>query len=645
MGKEARALRAESIRTMSHPMYVVPVKKLLDPSFGDQLRSHEELKAEGSLVVYEEATMGAVLFCSHTWLRRAHPDNAKGIKLALLRAVLRRAVDGRLELKPGWQIDLVYGSRAARRFRLRAADLKRDLADGYIFFDYASIPQADREAQGRAIASLVNYVNASAYFMCLAGPWVHEDGSMRDDLAWAGRGWCRMELTANWLSASAKPVILACSTSRIVTLPPGGTIGRQCMIEGRVGHGAFTVDADKLTLGPVLYNLITKRKELARVENDVVGFRMMHVLTDWLLDGCGVILPDPEPFEQWMATMRFKTPTDNVRGSGITPLYYAVMSGRTDLVEALLDRGAPIACTCKKSLPKWGTMMGSPALGVAACYARDGRVIELLLRRGADSRQPISFMGDTALLGGVITGNIETVKALMRHDSTLADDTNKLGCMPFFQVWATGHAHMFNFLRSEYPKQLQATVTNLDVHGLGGFGLCAYAISNGAAGGNLLRTTLDEFREPVERYAPNVKGFFRTVVPVMSMIAAVRPMAKLPEFVFVISHLFRSSAIHFAAYFGVLPALDDLLARGADVHSKASPKGMTPLIFAAIGGHDDVCERLLAKGALVGAKDRHGRTALSYAQKLGRDSVTRLLLAHAGEAEGVRRVVPAPPQL
>ena len=64
---------------------------------------------------------------------------------------------------------------------------------------------------------------------------------------------------------------------------------------------------------------------------------------------------------------------------------------------------------------------------------------------------------------------------------------------------------------------------------------------------------------------------------------------------------------------------------------------MTPLIFAAIGGHDDVCERLLAKGALVGAKDRHGRTALSYAQKLGRDSVTRLLLAHAGEAEGVRR--------
>ena len=67
---------------------------------------------------------------------------------------------------------------------------------------YASIPQADPEAQGRAIASLVNYVNASAYFMCLAGPWTHEHfGTPRDDLAWSGRGWVRVATaTRAWRS-------------------------------------------------------------------------------------------------------------------------------------------------------------------------------------------------------------------------------------------------------------------------------------------------------------------------------------------------------------------------------------------------------------------------------------------------------------
>ena len=61
------------------------------------------------------------------------------------------------------------------------------------------------EAQRRAIASLVSYVSTCAYFMCLAGPWTHEDGSPRDDLAWFDRGWCRMEGVSNYLSPQQKP--------------------------------------------------------------------------------------------------------------------------------------------------------------------------------------------------------------------------------------------------------------------------------------------------------------------------------------------------------------------------------------------------------------------------------------------------------
>ena len=445
---------------------------------------------------------------------------------------------------------------------------------------------------------------------------------------------CRMELTANALSASAKPVILACSPSRIVTHPPSGAIGREFLFSARVGLGAFTVDADKVILGPVLHGLITARKALALAEGDMTAYRTLHAATTLLLDGCGVAEPEPEPYEEWMAAMRFKTAKDNVRDTGITPLYYAVMAGRADLVDALLDRGAPIECKCRKNVPAWGIMQGAFPLIVAAVSARDGSVIELLLRRGADPRRQFSPLGDTALLAATISGNIEGVRALMRHDATLADRALGLGCLPFFQMWATGHAHMLTFLRNEYPRQLEATVRDVDTARIGGFGLCAYAIANNAAHPELLTVTLD-LGEPVDRYAPKVKGFFRPIVRIASLYAWLRPIHKLPEFVFVLSYLFRSSALHFAAYFGHLPGIDFLIAHGADIHSAANPKRMTPLILAAIGGHDDVCERLLEKGAHVGAKDKRGRTALSYAKQLGHEAATRRLLAHSASDQHV----------
>ena len=80
-----------------HPMYVIPVRTLLDPSF-TCFRPHEELKAEGLLVEYKDGMAESVLFCSHTWLRRSHPDSQDGVKLALLRAVLKRAVEGTLDI-------------------------------------------------------------------------------------------------------------------------------------------------------------------------------------------------------------------------------------------------------------------------------------------------------------------------------------------------------------------------------------------------------------------------------------------------------------------------------------------------------------------------------------------------------------------
>ena len=76
-----------------------------------------------------------------------------------------------------------------------------------------------------------------------------------------------------------------------------------------------------------------------------------------------------------------------MRGTGIMPLHFAAMTGRVDLVEALLNLGAPLASKIKQDVPQHTIVKGWPPLAFAAIYARDGAFIKLLLRRGADPRR------------------------------------------------------------------------------------------------------------------------------------------------------------------------------------------------------------------------------------------------------------------
>ena len=126
-----------------HPLYVVRVSTILDESF-TEIRKHEVLKREGLLVEYADDDPHPVLFCSHTWLRRSAPDNSQHVKLTLLKSVLRRAVEGSLgDLSPHWLTALAYKEESAA-LHLQADELRK-LKDGYVFFDYMSIPRKTYE--------------------------------------------------------------------------------------------------------------------------------------------------------------------------------------------------------------------------------------------------------------------------------------------------------------------------------------------------------------------------------------------------------------------------------------------------------------------------------------------------------------------
>jgi cytohesin len=89
----------------------------------------------------------------------------------------------------------------------------------------------------------------------------------------------------------------------------------------------------------------------------------------------------------------------------------------------------------------------------------------------------------------------------------------------------------------------------------------------------------------------------------------------------------QKDALHDAARNGDLAKVKTLLATHPDLVNRKDTNGMTPLHCAALGGHKDIAELLLAKQADVNAKDNAGISPLSFAAGSGYKDVVQLLLA------------------
>lgn len=92
------------------------------------------------------------------------------------------------------------------------------------------------------------------------------------------------------------------------------------------------------------------------------------------------------------------------------------------------------------------------------------------------------------------------------------------------------------------------------------------------------------------------------------------------------------SALHLAAFFGRVDAVEILAANGAEVSFPSrNPMAVTPLGSAAAGGHHEIVEILLAHGADVDSQQSGGFTALHAAAHSGNQELVKTLLTHGAD--------------
>jgi ankyrin repeat protein len=597
------------------PMWLLPVREALKLSC---FTTFEDLHKEGKIIEYSDQFVlehgaASVLFVTHTWLGYRHPDPT-GVKWKLLHSLLSRMCQGKVDISAFWSAGLAYKSK----MQIPAHRLKESMADGYVWVDYSCIPQADAAAQPLAIASIPSYCCDATYFLCLAGAWKHEAGDVRDVRAWSRRGWCQMEQLGNALSPEAKPLILAQSTSSVFTYGPGGILGR-CWLLNPVGLGDFTVDDDRHTLGPVISALVNARKALARQQRDLVWYRVMHACKAHLLRGTGCDddaehVPREPSLDAWLKAMLFESGDvdEEATSSGLTPLRYAVLAGRLDLAKELLSRGAKTEVKLKKDLPNFEFLKGYTILHSAILIRDDVEMVRLLLSHGADPRATTAG-GANALHFACQQGRTASIDALLAHDAALSTRRTNFGQLPGTYTIQFGQLKAFEHLMRTQGKQMEEGILVPKYCDGTGYSLAASAV----------HTVGDVFtlKEVIERGCDlNVRGkvesgMLRTMYSVMDLVCILSKRAS--PVVEAFTYGSRCSALHSAAYYSNLGAVDALVTAGANVNSQVHYRKMTPLMLAALGGHQQCCLRLLESGADPQLKDKRGRTAAWWAVRRG----------------------------
>ena len=571
------------------PMYVLPISSLLEY---DQLPGYEQLRADDRLELHDEHKPTA--FISHTWLGSAHPDDPEGSFFLLLKDVLTRVQRREMQIQ-AFSVGLAPFFGLGRKEKLGA------LKDGYIWLDWCCVPQREtrRSASWREqfIRSIPSYVARCHYFFVLAGAWTHEDGSVRDLRAWQSRGWCRMEQLSNALSPHPRPFVVFESTRAMRAWPPSGVLGHN-IFAFSVGEGAFSVDRDRLALGPVILSLIGRAERRAKERGERSAFQFLRHCRP-AADGLGRGDTCVESAKR-DATVRSPSPAGPAvsRANLVAPL--SVCPGVR--CHEWQSRHRSAATGARSVGPghhsTWRVDVALDAVRACGCLGsrrslRLARMVRLLLRHGANPRRSVAAGLPSAIHAAACCARTrECVEVLLEADPSLGHlGLKPVGWRPFHLALFTGRAAIVAYFAEYHPHLMHLEQPDLSPSGmvLTAFGdLDTLRVAIG------LSRDVEDCRDTVG--SPLLRAIFRVADAIASAPLPLLRCGLGQRLYHSRAAMSRCTALHVAAFRGHLRAIDLLLERGSSPSSTSTPLGSRPCILPPSVG-----TRRLSGGCLLRA--------------------------------------------
>ncbi len=286
---------------------------------------------------------------------------------------------------------------------------------------------------------------------------------------------------------------------------------------------------------------------------------------------------------------------------GSTPLHYAVLTNHPEVAEVLLNHGADVKAPYKTS---------QTPLHLAASRGY-GRIAAMLIAHGADVNAR-DATGATPLSEAAWTGEAEMVRLLLSKGASASEANPDTGMTPLHAAASRGY--------KEVAKALIEAGARADVKDKSGATplYLALQFQRMDVVDLLVRDRQGNLPKPqsIDAKAVLRDEVLRGRTNVVAMLLDLMPP------------LGSTTLLHDAALKGHIDVIELLLAHGADINSK-NAQGGTALHDAALAGQAEAVEALIKHGCDVNARDADsGATPLHHAASWGRKNVVEMLLAN-----------------
>lgn len=622
-----RSLRAAT----AYPMYVMHVRDVLELT---ELSAHDKLLSAGKIVQFRAGMI--VIFVSHQWLGRTHPDPQMK-QFRVLQGFLRNVLNGTCKVDLHWFSSLYFD----RTDEIPVEDLAA-FKDAYIWYDYFSVPQLNESynpAAGELLMSAVNsipqYVSYSKHFLVLCPSLEHEAGHPVNHLTWQDRGWCQVEEISFRLSCFNQLSLLVTGDRQCTLLDsqdylnhPVGHCSFSCCEMGHQNDGV-EIQCDKYKVEKVVRRFLeelVEEKQLSTAKEDLFWLRLLKAQTSTLLSGLPVLEPpvplDPATFllekklrEEMVVEVEPKTSKEHSSvgwvspcaacaatiehddgGAGWTPLFFAALSQDESLVRELVCSRADVNARQTAKVKGFLPGLGTTPLMAASWLCPGGKAVRLLLELRADIKAEADDTKYRALNWAAFGGDPVNIKLLLDAGADVAHE-DFLGTQAIINAAA--------FARSAAVQALGEAGANLEACNIFG----AVAIHGAALTGDVETVCylLDKKADIEKAHEPQTVGAF-------------------------VGYLWMK----FLCKAGVEKQI---------VQSISNARGCTPVLWASFWGQSHVVRELKRRGANLLAENCNGMTALQLAEMRGHEETVRVLTESQQMSMSMRTFVSRTSQL